>query len=113
MTTTMPKSQRSYALCPAVDRLVRAVCEDYDRRAALLRTGRAPEATLRRFRELNEAVDEGLAEACEPGLIPQMRSDIAARRGDRRSQLYYISPNTYRHRKRMSKLAIARNLGLI
>ncbi len=96
-----------------VNRLVVALCGDYERRASVLRRQAAAAEVLSRFCALNSAIDEAVAQVCEEGIRRQMREDIGAGRGARRSPLYYISEGTYKNRKRAAKYHIARRLNLL
>ena len=100
-------------LPPSVCHAVRAMCEDYERRKTEIQRGALPPATLGHFMVLNAAIDNALASCCEEGVREEIRRDIANQTGHRFTQLYYLSPGTYKDRKRKSKLAIARALGLL
>ena len=65
------------------------------------------------YRRLNMLIDLSLSLACEEGVRATMRHDIAERRGDRRTALYYVDRRAYLRQKRKAKLAIAAALGLL
>ena len=100
-------------LPPALDRMIVALCGDYDRRAALLRTADAPPEVLESCASLNSAIDGAVAEVCEDGIRRQMLLDIVEGRGARRTPLYFLGEGTYKRRKRDVKLSIARRLKLM
>ena len=105
--------QKTEELPLTVERAVRAMCDDYDRRAAEIRRGKLSPAVLGHYMMLNGRIDEAIATCCEPGICEEMRRDIASGTGHRFTQLYYLAPKTYKARKRESKYAVARALGLI
>lgn len=96
-----------------VERAVRAMCEDYDRRAAEIRRGALSPEVLGHYMMLNAIIDRALSECCEEGILTEMRRDIGAERGYHFSQLYFLAEGTYKDRKRKSKRAIAKALHLI
>lgn len=100
-------------LPPAVAHAVSAICEDYDRRQAEIGRGRLSAATLSFYTILNDVIDKALAECCEEGIREVIRHDIGAGVGHRFTQLYFLSCNTYKDRKRKGKLAIAKALHLL
>ena len=100
-------------LPPSVCHTVRAMCEDYDRRSEEIRRGKLSPATLGHFMMLNAAIDSALESCCEEGVREVIRRDIANQTGHRFTQLYYLSPGTYKDRKRKSKMAIAKALHLL
>lgn len=105
--------QQTEALPLTVERAVRAMCDDYDRRADEISRGKLSPAVLGHYMLLNGRIDEAIASCCDPGICKEMRRDIANGTGHRATRLYYLSPKTYKARKRESKYAIARALGLI
>lgn len=72
-----------------------------------------PAPVYAHYRRLNMLIDLSLSLACEEGVRATMRHDIAERRGDRRTALYYVDRRAYLHQKRMAKLSIAAALGLL
>ncbi len=102
----------SYELPPSVERAVRAMCEDYERRAAEIRRDKLSPLVLGHYMVLNAKIDGAVASVCEAGICEEMRRDIGNGTGHRFTQLYFLSPKTYKARKKESKLAIARALGL-
>ncbi len=96
-----------------VNRLVIALCGDYDRRQHILERKCASPDTLAHFYQLNSAIDNAVAEVCEEAICRQMREDIGAGRGARRSPLYFLSEGAYKQRKRAAKYRIARSLNLL
>lgn len=105
--------KNSELLPPAVAHTVRAICEDYDRRKAEIGRGKLSAATLGHYMMINAAIDEALASCCEEGIREIIRHDIGAGTGHRFTQLYFLSCNTYKDRKRKGKLAIAKALRLL
>lgn len=97
----------------AVDRVVRAHCEDYDRRRRAIAEGRLSPETLGHYMVLNAKIDRAIASCCEESFCEEMREDIAAAHGHRNSRLYFISPGTFKARKRETKIAIAKALHLL
>lgn len=65
------------------------------------------------YRRINMLIDLALSLACDEGVRDTMRHDIAERRGDRRTTLYYLNRRAYLSQKRKAKLAIAAALGLL
>lgn len=106
-------AKESDVIPEAVGHAVRAMCADYDRRAKEIARGVLPPTVLGHYMVLNAAIDEALASCCEEGIRDEMRHDIGACVGHRFTQLYYISTNTYKDRKRKSKIAIAKALYLL
>lgn len=97
----------------AVERMISALCEDYDRRRQALGEGMLDRGLLDEYRRLNDLIDDALEETCEPPLRPLMRSDLADRRGAFYTQAYWISEGTYKERKQMAKHAIAHRMHLL
>ena len=69
--------------------------------------------TAANYRRLNMLIDLSLARTCDEGVRTTMRHDIAERRGDRRTALYYVDRRAYLRQKRLAKLAVAASLGLL
>jgi hypothetical protein len=97
----------------SVNRIVVALCGDYDRRKREIEKNKIDTETLAYYRRLNAAIDEALYEECEEGIRNTMRSDIGNGVGHRRTQLYYMAAGTYKSRKRNSKYRIAKRLNLV
>ena len=102
--TTLPLS---------VNRVVVAICGDYDRRKKEIEKNNIDKETLLHYKQLNSAIDEALGETCEQAILPTMRNDIGNGVGHRRTQLYYMATNTYKSRKRNAKYRIAKKLNLV
>lgn len=96
-----------------VDRMVVAICGDYDRRERILRRSAAAPEVLAYLAELNRTIDRAVAEVCEAGICRQIRLDIGERRGARRTPLYCLGETTYKRRKHDAKIAIAKALHLM
>ena len=96
-----------------LDRLIVSLVGDYERRASVLRRRAAAQDVLDRYHTLNRAIDEAIAEVCEPGICRQIRLDIGDRRGARRSPINCMGEGLYKKRKRDAKWSIARHLHLI
>ena len=97
----------------SVNRVVVALCGDYDRRKKEIEKNRIDKETLSHYKELNDLIDEAINEECEKGIQNTMRSDIGNGVGHRRTQLYYMAAGTYKTRKRNSKYKIAKKLNLL
>ena len=102
----------SSALPLAVERAVRAMCEDYERRENEISRGKLSPLVLGHYMMLNAKIDEAIASVCEEGIREQMRRDIASGIGHRFTQLYFLNAKAYKARKKESKRAIARALGI-
>lgn len=99
-----------YELPHTVVNLVEAVCADYDRRNVVITAGGAPSEMTK---ELNRAVDAGLAEI-EECLRRDLRRDIGLNRGYHFSPLSEVmSYVTYYKRKKKAIYQIAVELKLI
>lgn len=96
-----------------VERAVRAMCEDYDRRAAEILRGKLSPEVLGHYMILNAKIDRAIAECCEVGIRQEIRHDIASNTGYSFTQLYFLTSHSYKDRKRRSKEAIAKALYLI
>lgn len=97
----------------AVELRVRSECLDYKRREDALKRGEATGAIRAEYERLNRVIDEALQEACDPGLIAEIRNDIANNNGWYRSSLNYLGDKTYKRIKRTAKIAIAKKLNII
>ncbi len=97
----------------SVNRVVVAICGDYDRRKREIEKKKIDEATLSHYQHLNDLIDEAINEECEIGIRNTMRSDIGNGIGHRKTQLYYMAAGTYKTRKRNSKYRIAKKLNLV
>ena len=97
----------------SVDRAVRAMCEDYDRRAREIARGALSPRVIAHYMLLNASIDEAIASVCEVGIRAEIRRDIGNGTGHRFTQLYFLSPKVYKSRKRAAKEAVARALGLL
>ena len=109
----MPRRKRMDPIPLEVDRLVVAICGDYERRERILRRKSTEPETAAALAALNAAVDAAIAGVCEPGICLQIRRDIGERRGARRTPLYCLGEATYKRRKHEAKLSIARALHLM
>lgn len=72
-----------------------------------------PATLVSHYRTVNALIDYALQATCEEGVRETMRHDIAKRRGDRRTTLYYMDRRAYLRTKRRAKLAIAAVLGML
>ena len=109
----MPRRKRMDPIPVEVDRLVVAVCGDYERRVRMLRRTTLPPEVRDALAGLNATIDAAIAEVCEVGIRLQIRRDIGERRGARRTPLYCLGEATYKRRKHEAKLSIARALHLM
>ena len=96
-----------------VERIVDALCADYDRRRNAISGGGLESDTDEFYRELNSAIEESVSESCEEGIRAEMLRDLKLRRGYNRSMMYGISEGAYKRRKRLAKYIIARRLNYI
>lgn len=96
----------------SLDRLVVALCADYERRARLIREGGLPLRMLSELSYLNMKILEG---AEEEAYLDGMTfiSEIGARVGYVNSELDFMSEPTYKRRKAEVKRNIAKKLYLI
>lgn len=102
-----------FMLPDSVERAVRAMCEDYERRAAEIRRGALSAEVLAHYTLINAAIDRAISDCCEESICHEMRRDIGMGRGYHFSQLYFLAEGTYKDRKRKSKHAVAKALHLI
>ena len=98
---------------PGVRRAVRALCEDYDRRAREIARGVLPPDVLGNYMILNATVDAALASCCEEEIRNEIRHDIGAGVGHHFTQIYYLAPGTYKDRKRSATVAVAKAMKLL
>lgn len=98
-----------------VAKIAKAICADYDRRAAVLRRGNAPDAVLEQYATLNAAVDAALDEIDEPEIRRHILDNIIERRGYEKSYTtnVIICKNSYYARMRKVIWRIARDLTLV
>ena len=96
----------------SLDRLVVALCADYERRARLIREGGIPLRMLSELSYLNMKILEGAEEEayCD-GMV--FISEIGAKVGYVNSELDFMSESTYKRRKAQVKQSIAKKLYLI
>ena len=97
----------------SVERAVRAMCDDYDRRAAEIRRGKLSPTVIGHYILLNAVIDQAIASCCEEDVREQMRRDIGEGKGHRFSTLFFMAPATYKKRKKACKIAIAEALHLL
>ena len=97
----------------SLDRTIVGLCGDYDRRERVLAHSDAPPEVLAQYERLNRGIDRAVADVCEDGIREQIRLDIGAGRGARRTPLYFLSEGTYKSRKRDTKWRIAEELKLL
>ena len=97
----------------SLDRTIVGLCGDYDRRERVLARSAATPEVLAQYERLNRGIDRAVADVCEDGIREQIRLDIGAGRGARRTPLYFISEGTYKSRKRETKWRIAEELKLL
>ncbi len=115
MRTTVDKNEeKNEKILPLqVNRVVVALCGDYDRRKKEIKKQQSDIATLQYYQYLNDTIDKALEEECEEGIRTKIREDIGNGVGHRRTQLYYMAPGTYKKRKRNCKYRIAKKLRLV
>lgn len=107
------REEKSAKLPPEVRQVVVALCADYDRRERALRCHSATPDVLSLYETLNRGIDRAIAEICEARICTDMRRDIGAKRGARRTPLYFMSEGTYKRRKRDTQHRIAETLHLL
>lgn len=99
-------------IAPTLDRLVVALCDDYERRERLIREGGLSLRMLSELRYLNMKILEGAEEqAYLDGEV--FIGEIGRRIGYANSELDYMSESTYKRRKAEVKRNIAKKLFLI
>ena len=103
----------TYSLPAGVERTVRGVCEDYARRKLEIEKGKLPPETLGHYMIMNAKIDSAIASCCEESFCEEIREDIGSQAGYVRSRINFLSPCTYKARKRACKIAIAQALHLI
>ena len=97
----------------SLDRTIVGLCGDYDRRERVLARSAAAPEVLAQYERLNRGIDRAVAEICEARIRTEMRRDIGAKRGARRTPLYFMSEGTYKRRKRDTQHRIAEALHLL
>ena len=108
-----PRIYHKWEIPRTVVELVRAVCDDYDRRSRMIQFGSVDGEVLEAYIALNRAVDKAL-EDVEAGIRKSVMSDICCRRGYHFSQASpFLAKNTYYARKRKVIHDIAVELALI
>ena len=96
----------------SLDRLVVALCGDYERRERMIREGGLPLRMLSELRYLNMKILDAAEEvACYDGEI--FISEIGEKIGYINSRLDFMSEPTYKRRKSEIKRSIAKKLYLI
>ena len=96
-----------------VAKIAKAICADYDRRAAAIRKGEGSEELLEEYRRLNVAVDAALEE-----VDAAMRADLLASfktwAGYEKSHAHmYVCENSFYARKRQVVYLVAKELSLV
>lgn len=109
----MPRRKRMDPIPKEVDRLVVALCGDYERRVRYARRTTLDPALREAMLSINERIDAAVAAVCEAGICRQIRRDIGERRGARRTPLYCLSEATYKRRKHEAKIAVAKAFHLM
>ena len=112
-TVETNKEARAKMLPLQINRVVVALCGDYERRQREIEKQTADEKTIEHYRFLNQVIDSALEEECEEGIRKKLREDIGNGVGHRRTQLYYMAAGTYKTRKRNCKYRIAKKLNLV
>ena len=93
--------------------LVKAHCNDYDRRAKIINNPNTSPTLAQNFREFNLVIDNALMDI-EPGLRSALLTDIQIGRGFDASPIApFLAKNTYYARKRKLIHDIAVGLHLI
>ena len=107
------KEARAKMLPLHINRVVVALCGDYERREKEIEKQTSDEKTIEHYRYLNSVIDKALEEECEEGIRKKLREDIGNGVGHRRTQLYYMAVGTYKTRQRNCKYRIAKKLNLV
>ncbi len=98
---------------PTLERLVVALCLDYERRREEIRTARLSSRTLMEYRYLNYKMEDAAMELVGEKFADAFIREIADRTGYAYSGVGFMSEITYKRRKKEVKLNIARKLHLI
>ena len=109
----MPRYKLERRMPLSLDRTIVGLCGDYDRRERILARAAAAPEVLAQYERINRGIDRAVADICEDGIREQIRLDIGAGRGARRTPLYFLSEGTYKSRKRDTKWRIAEELKLL
>lgn len=96
-----------------VAKIAKAICADYDRRAAAIRKGEGSEELLEEYRRLNAAVDAALAEIDE-GVRADILRCMTIGQGYEKSHAHmYLSDKSFYRRKRKVIYVVAKELSLV
>lgn len=112
MGNLQAKEESEHGIATTLDRLVVALCGDYERRERMIREGALPLRMLSELRYLNMKMLEGAEEeaSCDGEIFI---SEIGERIGYINSALDFMSEATYKRRKAQVKRSIARKLYLM
>ena len=95
-----------------LDDLIRALCADYFRRAAIIENRDAERRVDNELRYLNFKIFDAVAEVVGEGRAEIYISEIGASVGYAKSTLGYLSEGTYKNYKTLAKENIAKRLYL-
>lgn len=96
-----------------VAKIAKAICADYDRRAAAIRKGEGSEELLEEYRRLNAAVDAALAGE-EVGTRADLLRCMADRQGYEKNHAHlYICRQSFYRKKRQIVHDVAKSLNLV
>lgn len=96
-----------------VEKMVIAICADYQRRAKVIKEGGASYRVLMEYKFLNYRVLDATAEIVGLPNAQSFIHDIGAQIGYGRTSLYHMSEVTYKSRKEEVKINIARRLAYL
>lgn len=97
----------------SVDTLVVALCLDYPRRQRAIEEGSVSHRTENEFRYYNFKIFLAVAEIVGEDRAPAFIEEIGARRGYAYSAVENMCESTYKIKKRLAKINIAKRLHLI
>lgn len=104
---------RTTSFSPSLDRLVTAMCADYDRRCKDIRGGKVALRVEMEYKYMNHRIYEGAAEIVGSEYALLYINEIGGRVGYAKSDHPASCEASYKNEKREVKLNIARKLHLI
>ncbi len=96
-----------------LDRLIKALCADYERREKIISNGLSERRVDNEMRYLNFKLFDAAAEIVGERSARQYIEEIGKRRGYAKSKIEYISEGTYKNYKMLIKKNIAKRLYLV
>ena len=104
---------KSEGYAPTLDKLVKALCDDYLRRDKIITEGLASRRTEMEYRYLNFRIDEAAESIVGSRYSLDYIREIGASVGYANSSIPAGSEGTYKRNKQLVKLTIAKELHLI